>query len=333
MAKNASGYGTDRFGNFYGPQLSTPVGRIVYPALKNARADTRDPIEGQGPRPDRWQATVLLDKKNKEVKKWIASIEEEGQAMLTAFNKAAKARGEKLKISCDSVVIDGDEFLAAKAGRAEKNPFYAGHWVIQADLPASNGKTAPESFNAKLKPIDGDTIVGGMLCSLAVALCIFKSGPKFRLQGVQLVKDDGVRLGATQKSAKDLFAAIGTDEGEDDETEESADEDTESVETEEEEETESEDADESDEESNDEDADSEEDDDNDSDSDDGESEDSDDDDDSEDESDSSDEEVDEDDDDEEEEEKPAKKSKKAAKPVAAKAAKSSAVKKAVNLLA
>ncbi len=196
----------DKFGNLYGEQVPTPIGRLDWPSLEKPQEDTRPPVEGQV-RVPKYRATVLLDKKDPKAVAWVEEREAEGQLMVKQMNKSIKARGDKTFVAVENFVLDGDEYIAARPERAEKMPYVAGHYMVMADH-----KDAPQLFDKSGEiTFDYEAFKRGIKARIVVTLAMFKSGPKFKLAGVQFVKDDGISFGSTVRSAKSLLGAIDDD--------------------------------------------------------------------------------------------------------------------------
>lgn len=182
------------FGHVYGPTLKTPTGRVSWPSL----VTPKDPpqFEGQPPGTPRHELTYLFDKKSGKVRNFLLRLEEVGKEMEVFFNSGRKGS----KISLGDVCVDGDAFLAEDDSRAEKYPYYKGKFVLvarNAKRPTIYGMMdgEDEEGNPIIPELDPSAIVAGMECRGIITPIFTTHGMSYKLEGVQLVNDDGTRYG------------------------------------------------------------------------------------------------------------------------------------------
>lgn len=199
------------YGFVYGIKTKTPIGRLVWPSLVTAKESTFPVEPGKDAPPPRFEATYLWSKKDKEVKAFVKTMEAMKDDMVTLFNEGKK----KAKISVDEVLKDGDEM------DTEKYPYYAGMYYLVA-----KHKERPHIFDASVNVVPPEEVKGGMPALGIITPICTATGMSFKLEVVQLAKDDGVRFAGGATDSKDMLEALSGEEGE----EESEDEDDDDVE-------------------------------------------------------------------------------------------------------
>lgn len=203
MAENKY-YKHPKYGHVYGVNTPTPIGRIVWVSLVEPKLGK---VTDQNPNPTaKYQVTFLFPKTNEAVKAFLASTKKQADEIVAIFNK-----GRPTQLSVTSIFKDGDNY------DHEKYPYYKDNWV----LPASNPKPVA-IVNQQKTPIEAKTILGGMLCrGVVVPLCTAAGGITYRLEMLQLAKDDGVRYGGGRPDPGSFLDAISGDapnEGAEDKT-------------------------------------------------------------------------------------------------------------------
>lgn len=185
-------YKHPQFGQVYlNEVVGTPVGRLVWPYFTEPRPPG-PPKEGWAPQPPKHEGTLLLEKGVPENEAWIAEMTEESKAMLELFNKnnrAPLAQGLP-------VVRDGDDF------DAEKYPYYKNKWIITA-----KNQHPPKFVDAKVQPIEPNAFLGGMEVRFSLTAMVSKGGFSYKLNSVQLVRDDGARYGGGTRDFNAVFEA------------------------------------------------------------------------------------------------------------------------------
>lgn len=173
--------GTDKYGNCYGPQVVTPVGRVMYvnlatPSMFNDKA--------------KYSINLLLEKTEENKKVLLEEVLPLSTAALTAFYKSEAAIPEVMP---SMPFIDGDQPDAeGKLNEAQK-----GCWVFRAASGEPLAEAAVLDYDCK--PYDPAKILGGMFCKLVMHPMAFKYskqsfGLVWKLDQVQYIGDDGVRL-------------------------------------------------------------------------------------------------------------------------------------------
>ena len=188
MAKNRY-YKHPTYGHVYGESLPTPLGRFCWVYLTKPK-DAPPPLEGQQQGPPRYEITVLLDKGSSA--DFITSLKAMTDEMLALFNKGRSANLGECKLFGKNG--DGDE------ADLEKYPYYKNCWV----LTGRNAK-APKVVGPDRKPIDPKEVIGGHLGKVVITPLITAHGISYKLEAVQFVKDDGVRIGGSVRDTVELF--------------------------------------------------------------------------------------------------------------------------------
>lgn len=202
------------YGTTYGEPMLSPSARVAWPCLVTPReAPPAAPGQTQGG--PRYEITFILPKKDKGVIAWKKAVEKMCAEMLPVFNA-----GRKGKLSVDEVLKDGDTF------DAEKYPYYADSYL----LVARNAKLPP-IVDGRKELLPAEKVVGGMICRATVTPLLTGHGLSYKLEALQLVKDDEVRFaGASRAGALlDMIPAVEDEDGEpteEAEAEEAAEEET-----------------------------------------------------------------------------------------------------------
>lgn len=186
------------FGHVYSQEsYGTPQGRLVWLYLDKPK-DPPKPKDGQeSSSPPRYEATILLPKSDKAVKTFASLVEEVAGEMVELFNK-----GRSAKIAIEDVFKDGDSETFDK----EKYPYYKGCWV----LTARNAKNDFAVLNNKGESIEATKPVGGNVGALVILPMITSYGISYKLEAVQLIKDDGVKFGGGSRSIEKIKNALKT---------------------------------------------------------------------------------------------------------------------------
>lgn len=183
------------YGFVYGIRTKTPIGRLAWPSLVTAKESTFPVEPGKEKPPPRFEATYLWSKKDKEVKAFIANLETMKDEMVTLFNSGGK---KGAKIAVDEVLKDGDEM------DTEKYPYYAGMYYLVA-----KHKDRPQIFDASVNVVEPKNVLGGMPALAIITPICTATGMSFKLEVVQLAKDDGVRFAGGATDSKDMLEALG----------------------------------------------------------------------------------------------------------------------------
>jgi hypothetical protein len=193
-------YFKNKFGNVFGEQVVTPVGRAIYTYLKEPNRTFK---------PEKYGLTILFDKKT-----------------------TPKDELNKLIIACKEVANGGASFTygplrngddpTEKTGKPRAD--FVGNWYIQAK--SSQRPFVVQSKNGANVDVDPDIIVPGVLVRAVVQVILFDSGFAYGLKVVQFIKDDGKRF-MVGADPRDLLDVLGeepsVEESEDETIEESAD--------------------------------------------------------------------------------------------------------------
>jgi len=185
----------NKFGNCFGPMIGTPIARLQFVNLVNPNAKFQ---------PSKYGCTLLFDKSDPSVKVGL-------NKMIVVFNEMklfAESKGIDTSGFTVGPVQDGDQpKTVAYAG-------YKGHWFI-----SPKNALRPEYIDSKQNPIDPALLAPGVLVRGVVSPILYKEGCSYKLSVVQLIKDDGTRLGSGQ-DPKSLLTAMGEDEVTEETTEE-----------------------------------------------------------------------------------------------------------------
>lgn len=191
--------------------ITTPEGRVSFPNLFVPVA----PENGQGKA--KYSATILIEKTNPEIQKFLQEVGAEIQAAVEAEWPNAQKRPDIKALP--KALKDGDTLKfekGEKMGRLKKEqyPEMAGCWVLQ-----TSGVKKPTVIDRSGNPIlDESAIESGMvirlMCHFYVCNTAQFCGVSCGLDHALLVRDDGVRFGGSAPAATEGFAAfLGGDTG------------------------------------------------------------------------------------------------------------------------
>ena len=188
------------------PARTTPAVRISYPTLFTPRAfqPGNDPKYG---------IVLMFEKENKEHMDFLKSMYQDCQAALVEKWPDADKR-PRVAVSGDtrSPIKDGDKTQNNNGiPLAEKNPEYAGHFIIRANT-ASRPIVVDRN---KAEILDSNEVYGGCFCKVNLNAYTFdmsaNKGVTFGLNGVQKYSD-GESFGGGRPALDDMFeAAAGQD--------------------------------------------------------------------------------------------------------------------------
>lgn len=176
----------------YGDAIITPIGRFSWPALDVPR-DPPPPKPGETPGKPRYEVNLLLPKEDKTVLEFKARVEAISADMITLYN----ANSQKSKLAGGDVFRDGD------SSDKEKYPYDLGNWVMTA-----RNTTLPDIYDVEKNTMEGSVIKGGMLGRLIVIPHLGATGMSYKMEIVQLLKDDNVRFGGGKPDYLGLLDAI-----------------------------------------------------------------------------------------------------------------------------
>lgn len=174
------------YGHVYGETVRTPAVRVAWPSLTKPKESPFKNEDGSQKTPPRYELTFLLPKDTKDTVAFLDNLESLKDEMVDAFNHKRPT-----KIQVDSLgVKDGDDF------DLEKYPYYENHFVLIARNTAK-----PAVRGAKKDTVlEASEVQGGCLCwGYLTPLCT-AHGISFKLEIVQLLKDDGQRFGGGRKA-------------------------------------------------------------------------------------------------------------------------------------
>ena len=192
-------YKHPKFRHVYGQTLATPVGRIYWPSLVTPKAPP-PPKPGEQPGSARFEVSIGFDKADSRLLVFKTQLKEMTDEMVALFNEDRKST-----LGSCSLLLDGDEYIAGAADRAEKYPYYKGRMV----LTARNAKEIPDKhvLDRQNNQIPRSTFAGGMECKLVVTPMCTAHGISYKLEVVQLWNDDGTRYGGGGRNPLELLAA------------------------------------------------------------------------------------------------------------------------------
>lgn len=179
--------------------LWTPIGRFAWVHLANPREQ-----DWEGVTSYKYETTVCLQKDNVKVQSFEKQIEALVNTPKTGMLALLNQGGKTKTILSDTLLKDGDE----DPSKHEKYPFQAGCFLVAG---RSSDKKQPKVRNAKGELIDPSEIVGGMLGRMLVVPHVGTSGLAFRIEEVQLFKDDGVRFGGGTRDLSEFISALSED--------------------------------------------------------------------------------------------------------------------------
>ena len=190
-----------------GNAITTPPVRVSY---TNAVFTPRAITPGADPK---YSIVLLFDKSNKEQ-----------MACLKALHAAAQAAHDEKwpdKTKAPRIPIIGHDKSCIKDADknadgqgvplAEKNPEYAGHYIIRA-----GSKSRPVVVDQNRQELlDKEAVYGGCWCKVNINPYAYSGtenkGVTFGLNGVQFWKD-GERFGSGRPRVEDMFEAAGSDD-------------------------------------------------------------------------------------------------------------------------
>lgn len=190
-------YKHPKFGNVYGDVVLTPTGRCAWPALVKPK-EPPPPADGQQAGAPRYEITIILPKTDSFVVQWEKAVTAMCKNMLTLFNQ-----GRKGKLSVEEVLKDGDSF------DLEKYPYYKDSYI----LTARNVKLPPV-IDGKKQAIPVEQVLGGSFVRATVTPLLTGHGLSYKLEALQLVKDDGVRFAGSNRTGAmlDMIPEVEDDE-------------------------------------------------------------------------------------------------------------------------
>lgn len=181
-------YKHPQFGHVYGPTVSTPSGRFAWVShLVKPKDGMKQQDGSQGP--PRYEITLLLSKDDPRVKSFINETEKLSKYLVQHYNV-----GKKAQLAGVEFLKDGDEF------DLEKYPFYKDMWV----LIARNQKQPPCYDKDKLE-LAHNKVLGGQIGKILATPLITAHGMSFKLEAVQVLKDDGVRFAGGMRDLTELL--------------------------------------------------------------------------------------------------------------------------------
>ena len=205
------------------PARTSPPVRVSYPfinavQLEKAKADTIR--RGQNPDETKCGVVMMFEKNNAEHKEFLRLLKIDAeQALLEHWPDQTQPDGTKIPHPSrprhpiiGSVIKDGDTGLNKKGILLkEKNPEYAGHWIVRAGC---GGGRIPDAIlaqrDAKGQPIyvtDQATIYGGCKCRVNMNAYTYSNksdGVTFGLNGVQKW-EDGESFGGGKPALESMF--------------------------------------------------------------------------------------------------------------------------------
>lgn len=174
----------------YGEGIVTPKGRLSFPYLTEKKQPL-PPKEGEKEQGvPKHEVTILLDKKDAEVKKFIKTLETCAEEMVPLYNQGAKNEIARVK----RIVRDGDQ------SDHEKYPQEKGCWIL-----AARSKELPDLLNAEQRGVDAATFKAGLIIRLVIEPSLSSGGMGYGLKIVQVMEDDGVRFGGTKQDYTSLL--------------------------------------------------------------------------------------------------------------------------------
>lgn len=176
MVKKDTKYYQDKFGNIHGPEIATPICRCMYVNLA-------EPSEYTPGKPS-WGLTLIWDKTDEETTKQWLSFEGKILDVIADHPKASK-------FDWKVFIRDGDEKVKDDGTPRQE---YAGKYFVVL----SSSKEIP-TIDRNKKFIDPSKIEGGMFVRASAKIVASTPSGTFKVSfkpvAIQLVNDDGVRLG------------------------------------------------------------------------------------------------------------------------------------------
>lgn len=168
--------------------VKSPVGRLSFPSLVEPKGGE---IDGKEIEP-KYQGNLLIDKNSPELDWFVKQMNHHKNQMLALYNKNSST-----KIGDCDLWKDGDRV------DLEKYPQNKNTWTIIA-----KHKDPVKCYNEKRERIDPKDLAGGMLVRFALRPHLGPTGLSYYLEGVQRIKDDGVRFGGANRDYSDVFDVL-----------------------------------------------------------------------------------------------------------------------------
>lgn len=186
--KRSKYYKHPKYGHVYGEDMVTPGARLIWPHLVKPK-DPPPPTEGQQQGAPRYELSFMIPK-TEATEAWLNALKKMVSEMLVIFNDDKKA-----KLSIEKFLQDGDSDFDL-----ERYPQLAQHYVLQG-----RNTQAIKLVDAKLKPVGPEVVQGGMIGKGSLTPLITAHGLSFKLQAVQVLRDDGQRFLGGTRDATALF--------------------------------------------------------------------------------------------------------------------------------
>lgn len=180
------------YGYVAAESISTPVGRLAWPFLKDKKPPM-EPKPGQKPMPARYEATIIIER-NETGKKFEAELRVLAKEMVKLYNKDRNTTVNEPS----GVLKDGDE------PKLKEYPYYHGKWF----LVARNEEEIPILSSDGVSHVPADFLKGGMLARAQVRPTFTSWGLSFKLEAIQYAGDDGQRFAGGQRSQESLLQAL-----------------------------------------------------------------------------------------------------------------------------
>lgn len=183
MTKN---YYKSKYNRVYGDTVAIKGGRAAWPYLVTPRENTF-PVKAGDPIPaPRFEITVVLPKSDPKVQALVKAMAAESAGMLATYNEGKKSG----KLAECPAFKDGDDF------DHEKYPYYKDCY-----LALCRNASKPATVGANKQAIPADTIKGGNLVNVLATPHLGPEGISWKVETVQLVKDDGVKFAGSYNKA------------------------------------------------------------------------------------------------------------------------------------
>lgn len=197
-------YRHPQFGHIYGPTSLSPSGRFAWTShLTKPKEGMKQPDGTQSP--PRYEGTLLLSKDDPRVKVFITETEKLSVYLLGHYNQ-----GKKAKLSGVEFLKDGDNF------DLEKYPFYKGVWILVA-----RNQKQPTCHDKDRVEISPQKVLGGLIGKCLITPLITAHGMSFKLEAVQVLKDDNVRFAGGSRDLTELLDGATSEDSEKNEVTES----------------------------------------------------------------------------------------------------------------
>lgn len=171
----------NNYGGMHGEDQASPLGRIAFLYLDkpNTKFD-----------PPKYGLTHLYDKNNEEVKKTLKAIKNHCLEMASEFCKYLYEK-DKPKVSLDEF---SKSIIAGFAGQpifrdgdlAKYEGFPGNYYIVAKNDALKNITFIGDTANTEYE--------GGQICRIQIQPYLDKKGFSYKLRGIKLVKDDGVRF-------------------------------------------------------------------------------------------------------------------------------------------